>query len=269
MTTDVHSLLEAYAEALRSFHALAAALEEADWGRPTDCPGWSVREQVAHVLALELQLSGESLPPRLTSYPAHVRGPSGEHMEAGIAALADVPTAQLVARLGRTIDEHLAQLRALELAEDTTVAGTMGKPVPLSRFLPIRVLDVWTHEQDVRRATGRPGGLSGPAAVVSVGQIVAMLPFVIGSDEGPPPGSSVAVVVDGEVPAASTVTIGADGQGSASDGAARDATVTLRMSTGTLGMLAGGRIDPAAAAVDVEGDDALGRRVLTALAFAP
>jgi hypothetical protein len=52
------------------------------------------------------------------------------------------------------------------------------------------VLDVWTHEQDVRRATR--GGLSGPAAVVSVGQVVALLPHVVGSGAAPAPGSSVA-----------------------------------------------------------------------------
>jgi hypothetical protein len=56
MTSDLQSLVDAYADALTSFHA-----------RPTDCPGWSVREQVAHVLALELQLSGHPLPPRLAA----------------------------------------------------------------------------------------------------------------------------------------------------------------------------------------------------------
>ena len=171
MTTDLQRALDGYADALTSFHALAADLADADWDAPTDCPGWRVREQVAHVLAIELQLSGEPLPPRLSTYPAHVKSPSGEHMEAGIAALADVPPAELVARLGSTIEVHLAQLRALELTDDTTVVGTLGSPVPLPRFLPIRVLDVWTHGQDVRRAIGRPGGLSGLATVVAVGQI--------------------------------------------------------------------------------------------------
>ena len=269
MTADLQPLLDAYADALRSFHTLAADLEEGDWARPTDCPGWSVREQVAHVLALELQLSGQPLPPRLPAYPAHVRSASGEHMEAGIAALADVPPAGLVQRLGGAIEEHLAQLRALELAESTTVVGTMGKPVPLPRFLPIRVLDVWTHEQDVRRATGRPGGMSGPAAVVSVGQIMALLPHVVGSGADPPPGSSVAVAVHGEVPAAATVTVDANGQASAADTVEPGATVTLRMSTETLGRLAGGRIDPDDAAVEIDGDAELGRRVLAGLAITP
>ncbi len=269
MTADLQRALDAYADALTSFHALAADLEETDWDRPTACPGWGVREQVAHVLAVELQLSGQPVPPRLPVYPAHVRSPSGEHMENGIAALALVPHDELVARLGRTIDEHLRQLRALDLAEDTTVVGTLGNPVPLPRFLPIRVLDVWTHEQDVRQATGRPGGLSGAAAAVSVGQIAALLPYVVGSSVAPPPGSSVAVAVDGGVPVATTVTVGADGPATATDGVLPGATVTLRMSTETLGRLAGGRVDPGSAAVEIEGDDELGRRVLAELAITP
>ena len=47
------------------------------------------------------------------------------------------------------------------------------------------------------------------------------------------------------------------------------ATVTLRMSTETLGRLAGGRVDPAAADVEIDGDAELGKRVLAELAIAP
>ena len=41
------------------------------------------------------------------------------------------------------------------------------------------------------------------------------------------------------------------------------------MSTDTLMRLAGGRVDPAAAEVEVRGDAALGRQVLDALAITP
>ena len=267
MTADLQPLLGAYAEALSSFHDLAADLDEADWSRPTDCPGWTVREQVAHVVAVEEQLAGHPLPPRLSTYPPHVRNPVGEHMESGVAALADLAPDEVVKRLGAAVDEHLAQLRSVDLVQDSSVLGVMGTPVPLPRFLPIRSLDVWTHEQDVRRATGRPGGLSGPAAEASVGQILAALPYVLG--ELAPPGSSVAVVVDGEVPVATTVTVAADGTASSAEGVAEDATVTLRMSTETLGRLAGGRVEAAAAAVDVGGDEQLGRTLLAGLAISP
>ena len=105
--------------------------------------------------------------------------------------------------------------------------------------------------------------------MVAVGQIAALLPYVVGSGVGPPPGTSVAFDVVGSVPVAATVTVGADGKAAAVDGVAPGATVTLRMSTETLGRLAGGRVDPAAAEVEVEGDAELGRKVLAELAIAP
>jgi uncharacterized protein (TIGR03083 family) len=126
-----------------------------------------VREQVAHVVAVEQQLSGHPWPPRLPSYPACVRSPVGEHRESGIAALADLAPDEVVARLGPAIEEHLAQLRLLDMDPGTTVLGILGSEVPLPRFLPIRVLDVWTHEQDVRRATGLPARLTGPGPEVA------------------------------------------------------------------------------------------------------
>jgi uncharacterized protein (TIGR03083 family) len=268
MSADPQSLLDAYADALAGFQEVAAGLKDVDWSRPTDCPGWTVREQVAHVLAVEQQLSGHPLPPRLASYPAYVRSPVGEHMESGIAALADLTPAELVARLGPAIEEHLAQLRALDLDPGTTVLGILGTEVPLTRFLPIRVLDVWTHEQDVRRATGLPARLTGPGPEVSFATIVSMLPHVV-SQLAAPAGTVVAVVGDGDIPVAATVRMTDDGPATTEGGVAAGATVTVRMSTEMLGRLAGGRIDPAAAAVEVEGDRALGRRLLAELNIAP
>jgi len=269
MTAELQSLLAAYGDALTSFRALAGALGPDDWGRPTDCPGWTVREQVAHVVALERQLSGEPLPPRLPSYPVHVCSPSGEHMENGIAALADLSTAELVDALGAAVDTRLAQLQALELAEETTVVGTLGNPVPLPRFLPIRVFDVWTHTQDVRLATGRPAVVAGPAAEVSVAQIAAMLPYVVGKQVAPPAGTSVAVEATGEVALASSMTVGDDGWVTTSGSPAAGATVTLRMTTETLCRLACGRLDLATAPVEVVGDPDLGSRVLAAMVISP
>ncbi|MEO7980481.1 MAG: maleylpyruvate isomerase family mycothiol-dependent enzyme, partial [Sporichthyaceae bacterium] len=227
------------------------------------------REQVAHVLALELQLGGQPLPPRLDSYPPHVRGPSGEHMENGIAALGDVSPADLVQRLGVAVDEHLEQLRAVDLGPEATVEGTLGKPVPLARFLPIRVFDVWTHEQDVRRAIGAQPGPDGPAAEMSRQQVLGALPYLVGKQAAAPVGSSVAFDAPGPLGGRVTVTVGDDGRATATDGVVADATVTLRMTDSTMMRLACGRLAVDDADVEVVGDEELGRRVLGALTLTP
>lgn len=268
MTSGMQSLLDAYDDALHSFHQLATTLRDDQWALPTDCPGWTVREQVAHVLALELQLGGQPLPPRLESYPAHVRNASGEHMENGIAALRDVEPADLVARLGVAVDEHLAQLRATDLDPETVVDGTLGSPVPLARFLPIRVLDVWTHGEDVRRAMGVEPLTTGPATRVAREQTMAFLPFFATDRAGVPAGSSYAIDAPGPLGGQVSVTVGEDGP-EPSDGVRDDATVTLRMSDATLMLLACGRLAPEDADVEVVGDEDLGRRLLGALSIAP
>ena len=269
MAHSLQSLVDAYAAALASFGEVAGTLGADEWPLPTECPGWTVRDQVAHVLALELQLAGHPVPPRLTGYGAHVRNPVGELMESGIAGLADLSTTELVARLGEASGEHLAQLRGTDLDDSPTVVGIMGTEVPLSRFLPVRVFDVWAHEQDVRRATGRPVDYSGPGAEVSLGQVTGALPYLIGKQIAPPAGTSVALDVSGERPLRMTVTVGSDGRAEPGDGVADGATTTLRMSTDTLMRLAGGRVDPVLAEVEVRGDAALGRQVLDALAITP
>lgn len=268
MPADLQVLLDAYADALHEFHATARAIADDQWALPTDCPGWTVREQVAHVLALELQLGGQPLPPRLDSYPDHVRNESGQHMENGIAALRDVAPADLVTRLGAAADEHLDQLRALDLDPDVTVVGTLGSPVPLARFLPIRVLDVWTHEQDVRTATGRELRTSGPATEVARSQTLGLVPVFVVKGAQPAPGSSFAVDAPGPLGGQLTVRVGDVGP-DVSDGVAEDVDVTLRMSDLTFMRLTGGRLAPSDADVEIEGDAELGRRVLDNLAFAP
>jgi uncharacterized protein (TIGR03083 family) len=266
--TSLQALLDAYADALHSFHETARQVGAEQWSRPTDCPGWSVREQVAHVLALELQLGGAPLPPALDAYPEHVRNESGRHMENGIAALRDVPTDELVTRLGDAVEAHLGQLRALDLDPGTVVRGTLGSEVPLARFLPIRVLDVWTHEQDVRVATGRALRTSGPATEVAREQTLGLVPLFVVQGAQLPAGTSFALDAPGPLGGQLTVRVGEEGPES-SDGVDDDADVTLRMSDLTFMRLTGGRVSPADADVELVGDAQLGRRILDHLAFAP
>jgi uncharacterized protein (TIGR03083 family) len=265
--------MQAYVDALEqatdSFASVIATLRPEQWSLPTECPGWTVRDQVAHVVALERQLLGEPPPPRLESYPAYVRGPAGEHMENGVAAVRGLTEAELLAELRDVCARHVAQLRAAELTPESIVQGALGNDVPAGRALPVRVFDVWAHEQDVRRAVGEPGNLAGLAAEVARDQIASVLPYLVGKQVSPPAGSSVALDVSGPTTLQTTVVVGEDGRASARPGVAADATTTLRTDFETLTRLACGRIDPAAAPVTVQGDEALGRAVLGVLAITP
>jgi uncharacterized protein (TIGR03083 family) len=268
MTTEMQSRLTAYAEALRDVLAVAQSIGTEEWTLPTACPGWSVREQVAHVLAVERQLSGEPAPPRLETYPPHVRSPSGEHMESGIAALRDLSNAELVTRLAGTVEVRLGQLTELGTDPAATVTGTLGTQVPLARFVPIRVLDLWTHEQDLRQALGRPGGMDGAPARTSRDTMVAFLPRLL-DEAGAPAGTTLALEVTGPLAVGMAVSVGDDGPPMPIERLDAPATATVRTDSWTFMRLTAGRVDPTVADVEVEGDRDLAARVLEQLNVSP
>jgi uncharacterized protein (TIGR03083 family) len=269
MSPSMQRYVDALEQVAGSFAEVVESLRPEQWDLETECPGWAVRDQVAHVVALERQLLGQPLPPRLPSYPPHVQGPSAEHMENGIAALRELSHAELLAELRDLCGRHVAQLRAGELTPETIVQGALGNDVPAGRALPVRVFDLWAHEQDVRRAADVPGNLAGPAAAVVRDQVLAMLPYLVGKQVAPPPGTSVAFDVTGPTTLQTTVVVGDDARASARPGVAADATTTVRTDYQTFTRLACGRIDPTTAPVRLDGDEALGRQVLGVLAITP
>ncbi|MGH8893312.1 MAG: maleylpyruvate isomerase family mycothiol-dependent enzyme [Actinomycetes bacterium] len=266
---SMHAYVDAFEQSVRSLLEVVETLDEEQWRRPTECPGWTVLDQVAHVVALERQFLGEDAPQTLDDYGQHVRNGAGQHMEDGIAALRGLGPGALVEALRDALGRRLDALRATELDPAALTPGVLGNDIPVGRFWPVRVFDVWAHEQDVRRAVGRPGNLAGPAADVARDRVALALPYVVGRVVAPPPGTIVAFDVSGETPLPLTVSVGPDGRGSGVPGIAGSATATLRTDWETMSRLACGRIDPATAGVTVEGDAELGRRVLANLAVTP
>ena len=51
--------IDAFGQTARSMVELGAGLGPADWERPTECPGWSVKDQYSHVLGFETYLLSE------------------------------------------------------------------------------------------------------------------------------------------------------------------------------------------------------------------
>ena len=61
MTTGTE-LVDALADVWDSIDALAGSLSEDEFQRPTDCPGWSVQDNIVHIYAVESMLLGEPMP---------------------------------------------------------------------------------------------------------------------------------------------------------------------------------------------------------------
>jgi uncharacterized protein (TIGR03083 family) len=142
----VGALGEEYRRGRERVTALLASEPEARWDRPVRaCPGWTVRAVVGHLVGtVEDAVAGR------------ITGPPGEDLTAEqVARNATVPGPELLARWA-------------ELAPPFEEVVTAGEIWPA-------VLDVVSHEHDVRHALDRPGGRDAPVVRAAAGALVGHL----------------------------------------------------------------------------------------------
>lgn len=270
MAEPIVALLE---EVWSDLAVVTADLDEEQWARPTDCPGWTVKDNVAHMIGTENMLLGVEAPTADSTEGDHVRNDIGRFNEQWVAHYRGVPGADVRRDFVDVTTRRLEVLRAMTPEQWDVEGFTPEGPGPYRQFMAIRLFDCWYHDQDIRESLGRPGLLTGGAADASLARIpVKGLPYAIGKKAGAPAGSSVVVaVVDGDA-LTSTVAVPADGGRAALvDQVPTSPTVLVELDRRTLGRLAGGRWTGDRARreghVRVEGDEALGTRVVDNLAF--
>jgi uncharacterized protein (TIGR03083 family) len=142
-----------------------------------------------------------------------------------------------------------------------------GVPWNLRLLLRNRPLDVWMHEQDVRRAVGRPGGMDTPAARHTAEYLAESLGYVLGKKVAAPTGTSLVLDMEGSAPFAFEIDENGRGQRLAVPPSAP--TTTLRMDRESFIRLAGGRCAAEPGKVRIDGDQVLGQQVLDHLATTP
>ena len=278
---DLATLLDAWESSLRAVAGLGRVLTPEQWEAPTECPGWSAGDVVRHLCWVEGFLANRSDAPHEVDWAAHphVTSDFGRLTETGVDVRRHLEQAAVCDELDALIDVRLAMIMRLDpLALDTEVPGLFGRPVPLRNLLRVRVFDIWSHEQDIRRAAGLPGNLASPGAQVSALQITASLPFVLAKGVQAPAGTTLLVSVDGPVAFERCAVVGDDGRGAriaASDGA----TLALETDWETFARLSAGRLDVADPSTtsqvrlrhrdDVEGAATLASRLLGELAITP
>jgi uncharacterized protein (TIGR03083 family) len=265
---ELQEYVTAWEQSLRSLLALLAALSEQDWERPTELPGWSVHDVVAHLAAAERELLGDPRPGAPSSYGPHVRSDFGRHMEDGVQARRSVPPAALVEELAGALDERLPVVRAAR-ADEPPVRVVADEDWDMTVLLRNRAFDAWMHEQDLRRAVTRPGNLDGPGALVTWELLGQALPFLVARRAGAGPGASVRVTATGAVARTATVLVDERGRGRLGDLSGGEPTAALSADWETWVRLLGGRLSPGDAVVEVSGDTALGRRLLDGCCVTP
>jgi hypothetical protein len=171
-------------------------------------------------------------------------------------------------------------LRDPALTVDSPLPSPFGVR-PAGWVLRLRCFDCWMHEQDIRFAVSRPGGLTAPAAGIAVAWVRRALPRVVAELPGMSPGRTLRLTVDGPHGFVTVLGVGADGRGvdlgaGGSDHLDKpdhpDPDVAVRVSTEAFMRRAGGRWPVDRLGAQITGTTAgqqLAQEFLAALAITP
>lgn len=255
-----------------SITGLTAELDDADWARPTDCPGWNVRDQLTHLLAFEWQLAGRPVTlEELTEVPPWVHNDIGKANERAVRHWRSRTPDELVAAWREITAERLAQIAAASDADLAADSWTPLGPGTVMDLLQVRILDHWIHEQDIRRAVARPGHESGPAAEHTIDRMLLGIPMVVGKRAAAPEGTSVVIELTGPVEREHAVTV-RDGRAKPTPRPS-DPTAAIYLDSTTFAELAAGRTDPETTITTGRatwtGDDTLAHKITTNLNIMP
>ena len=266
-------LIAMFEDVWNDIAALGDGLTDEQWARPTDCPGWSVQDNLAHMIGTELMLGGtQPAADASAGEAAHVKNDIGKANERWIASYRDRPGAVVLEEFRTVTQQRLDALRALTPEDWDREGFTPEGPGPYRRFMEIRVFDCWYHDQDMREALAAPGYLEGPVADLSLARIPTKgLPYVVGKKAGAPAGTTVVFDVAGSPPIIAAVHVPPEGRASLLAAPPAAPTVTIGLDRRTFARLAGGRWNGDRARADgvvrIDGDRSLGDRVVDNMAF--
>jgi uncharacterized protein (TIGR03083 family) len=251
---------------------VCADLDAAQWDTTTECPGWTVHDNVAHMIGTERMLLGEQADTAVSGDAPHVRNDIGKANEQWIANYRGWDGARLLDEFRAVTGRRLEVLRAMSTSDWDREGFTPEGPGPYRLFMEIRLFDCWYHDQDIREALDRSGYLESPVADQSIGRIPAKaLGYVVGKRAGAPPNTIVAFEITGASPIVAAVAVPPEGRAVVLDHEPDAATARIVLDRRTFTRLAGGRWSGekarATGTVRVEGDTELAERVVDNLAF--
>ena len=272
-TQIVQAYADAWTQSIEAVSELVAPLTEGEWNRPTECPGWSVRDVVSHLIAMETELLGDPRP--IHTLPTDLR-----HVVDEFTRYCEVPVdkrrchtgPEMTSELEYTVirrSRALRDTRYQPLDEVRWPMGPYARDIPYHQLLRARVFDVWTHEQDLRRALRAPGDQDSAAAVITRDYLIEMLPKAVAKLAGAPAGTTVVFDVSGAQEFMRTVRVDEHGRGSVDALVSLAPSVSLSLDWEPFSRLTCGRIPAAGADVKVEGDEELAGRILDNLAVTP
>ena len=198
MSRDVEAL-EAQCKELI---ALVGELADVEWERPSRCPGWSVKELVAHCENMLVRLVGANAeevegPPEIDRVGYYSYDPDGPREgEDPSKTFSDIIRERVIdeaggrsggeirASLESVVDDALRGVR--EIPAERVIKRSGHPKMPFGEFVATRVLEFGVHTMDVGHATLRGERIHPDAAQIVKeildGRLGAELPKGLGWD---------------------------------------------------------------------------------------
>lgn len=252
----------------RSINSLCTPLTESEWKTPTDCPGWSVQDQVSHLVGAESGILGNADPAHSPADTNYVKNDVGQHNELLVDWRRGWTGQRVLQEFRELTGQRLNLLRSMSDDDFDVETQTPIGPGTVAEFVRIRIFDAWVHEQDIRRALGHPGELESPVAAHSVNRLARAMPFVVARKAQSPDGATVVFDITG--PAGRVLPIVVEGsRGREAEQLPPGPTVRITADVETFACLGCGRWEPEetlrSGKVQVEGDQILGRTIVNQL----
>jgi len=254
----------------RSLDELCSNIEDGEWGTPTDCPGWSVQDQLSHLVGSECRLLGRPAPNHVPEETGHVKNDIGQNNEVLVGARRSLPGGKVLEEFREVTGQRLSILRGMTGSDFDEETDTPIGRAPVRELIAIRIFDAWVHEQDIRRAVGKPGHMDGTVARHAMDRMVMAMPYVLGRKVQPADGTGVVMNINGLAGRVFAIAM----QGNRANlvpSIPFPATVSFNMDLETFACLACGRWEPRSVLdkglVRIQGDRALGETIVEQLNF--
>lgn len=262
----MNPLVTAWQDAIGSFQRTVDEIPDGDFARPSLLPGWTVGDIVAHVAALEVELSGQPLPAHEPDWGAlpHADDLFSRYTEIGVDYRRGWTPAEVRSELAQVVAVRTQQLTTGPQDSEHRVRAVAGIERSFGRLLRMRCFDIFLHELDVRDALEMPAPELGDAAQVTVGLMSDGLGYVWVKRAGAEVGDVLHFVVPDWVDV--WIGVGEDGRGRPVEAGGATTTVTLPV-VDYIRLASGRGGDPAAAQID--GDRFLGQAVVEGLNVSP
>ena len=254
------SAVEAFSRAASAFYAVLCFLGDDHWRTPV-LRDLDVQGLVGHLIGVEHDVHRA-----LAGDPDVADANHVESTQAAAVGQAAHPPDRTRAEWRRAADRTLDLVRARESA-DSQAQGAQGARValygmrlPASTLLVVRAFELWTHENDIRRAVGWEASVPDPSTLRLMTDLAARLLPQAGA--GLPGPVDVRLVLTGPGGGTWDVTVG----GGPPAQTAAPAGTAVSIVTDAVGFcrLAANRIAPAELDVNVTGDPGRAAAVLAA-----